>query len=74
MCMIEETTANNREIIDDATVQRLTHDEVVKLKEQGLLGELDTEEIIKKMIDSHSEFDKKTEFSKAKYIERKKKK
>ncbi|KAG2229072.1 hypothetical protein INT48_003286 [Thamnidium elegans] len=71
---IEETTANNREIIDDATVQRLSHEEVIQLKEQGLQGKLATEEIIKKMVDSHSEFAKKTEFSKAKYIERKKKK
>lgn len=71
---VEETAANNKEIIDDATVQKLSHEEVLKLKEQGLQGKLATEEIIKMMVDSHTEFDKKTEFSKAKYIERKKKK
>lgn len=71
---IEETAANNQEIIDNALVQKLSHEEVLKLKEQSLQGKLQTEEIIKMMVDSHSEFDKKTEFSKAKYIERKKKK
>ncbi|CEI95851.1 hypothetical protein RMCBS344292_10028 [Rhizopus microsporus] len=71
---IEETDANNQLIIDDTTVQKLTQEEVLKLKEEGLKGALDSEEIINKMIASHAEFDKKTEFSKAKYIERKKKK
>jgi tRNA (adenine-N(1)-)-methyltransferase non-catalytic subunit len=62
------------EIIDNALVQKLSHEEVLKLKEQSLQGKLQTEEIIKMMVDSHTEFNKKTEFSKAKYIERKKKK
>ncbi|KAI7891178.1 Gcd10p family-domain-containing protein [Mucor mucedo] len=72
--IVEETTANNREIIDDAAVQKLSYEEVIRLKEQGEQGKLGTEEIIKLMVDSHSEFSKKTEYSKAKYIERKKKK
>ncbi|CEJ02829.1 hypothetical protein RMCBS344292_16823 [Rhizopus microsporus] len=71
---VEETDANNQLIIDDTTVQKLTQEEVLKLKEEGLKGALNSEEIINKMIASHAEFDKKTEFSKAKYIERKKKK
>ena len=70
----EETEANNQLIIDDTTVQKLTQEEVLKLKAEGLKGTLNTEEIINKMVAAHSEFDKKTEFSKAKYIERKKKK
>ncbi|KAL7313037.1 tRNA (adenine(58)-N(1))-methyltransferase non-catalytic subunit trm6 [Mucor circinelloides] len=71
---IEETAANNQMIIDDASNQTLTHEQVLALKEKGLQGELATEEIIKMMVDSHSGFSKKTEYSKAKYIERKKKK
>ncbi|KAG1466690.1 hypothetical protein G6F46_000884 [Rhizopus delemar] len=71
---VEETEANNQLIIDDTTVQKLTQEEVLKLKAEGLKGTLNTEEIINKMVAAHSEFDKKTEFSKAKYIERKKKK
>lgn len=70
----EETEANNQLIIDDTTVQKLTQEEVLRLKAEGLKGTLNTEEIINKMVAAHSEFDKKTEFSKAKYIERKKKK
>ncbi|KAG0744816.1 hypothetical protein G6F57_006930 [Rhizopus arrhizus] len=71
---VEETEANNQLIIDDTTVQKLTQEEVLRLKAEGLKGTLNTEEIINKMVAAHSEFDKKTEFSKAKYIERKKKK
>lgn len=71
---LEETAANNQTIIDDASNQTLTHEQVLALKEKGLQGELATEEIIKMMVDSHSGFSKKTEYSKAKYIERKKKK
>ncbi|KAG2189980.1 hypothetical protein INT46_003283 [Mucor plumbeus] len=71
---VEETNANNQMIIDDASNQKLTHEQVLALKEKGLQGELATEEIIKMMVDSHSGFSKKTEYSKAKYIERKKKK
>ncbi|RCH90847.1 tRNA (adenine(58)-N(1))-methyltransferase non-catalytic subunit trm6, partial [Rhizopus stolonifer] len=71
---IEETDANNQTIIDNGSVQKLSQEEVLKLKEKGLKGELATEEIIKMMVDSHSEFEKKTEYSKAKYIARKKKK
>jgi hypothetical protein len=33
-----------------------------------------SQELIQKMIQSHASFDKKTEFSKAKYVQRKKKK
>jgi tRNA (adenine-N(1)-)-methyltransferase non-catalytic subunit len=61
-------------IIDDSSVQKLSHEQVLALKEQGLQGTMAAEEIIKKMVDSHGGFDKKTEYSKAKYIERKKKK
>ncbi|CEP19570.1 hypothetical protein [Parasitella parasitica] len=71
---LEETAANNQMIVDDASNQKLTHQQVLALKEKGLQGELATEEIIKMMVDSHSNFSKKTEYSKAKYIERKKKK
>ncbi|OBZ84806.1 tRNA (adenine(58)-N(1))-methyltransferase non-catalytic subunit TRM6 [Choanephora cucurbitarum] len=71
---VEETAANNQMIVDDGSVQKLSQEEVLKLKERGLKGELATEDIIKMMVDSHTEFEKKTEYSKAKYIARKKKK
>ncbi|KAJ8652243.1 hypothetical protein O0I10_012151 [Lichtheimia ornata] len=72
--VVEETNANNQMIIDNAAVQKLSHQEVETLKAESLKGNLTNDEIIQKIISSHAEFDKKTEFSKAKYIERKKKK
>ncbi|KAI9315990.1 adenine(58)-N(1)-methyltransferase non-catalytic subunit TRM6 [Dichotomocladium elegans] len=71
---VEETNANNQNITDKADVQKLTYQEVQMLKEEGLKGNLAHDEIIQKIIESHTDFDKKTEFSKAKYIQRKKKK
>ncbi|KAI9497190.1 Gcd10p family-domain-containing protein [Zychaea mexicana] len=69
-----ETNANNQNIVDNASVQKLSYQEVEKLKQEGLKGNMAHDEIIKKIIESHTEFDKKTEFSKAKYIQRKRKK
>ncbi|OAD79852.1 hypothetical protein PHYBLDRAFT_99099, partial [Phycomyces blakesleeanus NRRL 1555(-)] len=66
-----ETAANNQNIVDDTSVQLLSQEEVERLKEEGMKGNMDAAEIIRKMIESHTEFDKKTEFSKAKYIQRK---
>ncbi|KAG0164647.1 tRNA (adenine(58)-N(1))-methyltransferase non-catalytic subunit trm6 [Apophysomyces sp. BC1034] len=74
LATVEETTANNQTILDNSAVQTLTHEEIEKLKEEGLKGNMDANEIIQKMVESHSEFSKKTEYSKAKYIQRKKKK
>ncbi|KAI9249440.1 Gcd10p family-domain-containing protein [Phascolomyces articulosus] len=74
LATVEETNANNQNILDNADVQKLTHEEVEKLKQEGLKGNMKHDEIINKIIESHSEFDKKTEFSKAKYIQRKRKK
>ncbi|KAL0094864.1 adenine(58)-N(1)-methyltransferase non-catalytic subunit TRM6 [Phycomyces blakesleeanus] len=68
---VEETAANNQNIVDDTSVQLLSQEEVERLKEEGMKGNMDAAEIIRKMIESHTEFDKKTEFSKAKYIQRK---
>ncbi|KAI8342713.1 Gcd10p family-domain-containing protein [Chlamydoabsidia padenii] len=70
----KETKANNQNIIDTRAVQSLTYEEVEKLKEEGKSGALHSEEIIKRIMEAHTEFDKKTEYSKFKYIERKKKK
>ncbi|RGB33366.1 Gcd10p family-domain-containing protein [Rhizophagus diaphanus] len=64
---VDETDANNKEILDDPSKQKLSYQEIEKLKKQGLEGQ----DIIKKMVESHSAFDQKTEYSKAKYIKRK---
>ncbi|CAG8470760.1 5290_t:CDS:10 [Acaulospora colombiana] len=64
---VDETDANNKETIDDPSKQKLSYADIEQLKKDGLEGQ----DIIKKVIESHSTFDKKTEYSKAKYIKRK---
>ncbi|KAI9209595.1 Gcd10p family-domain-containing protein [Polychytrium aggregatum] len=66
--------ANNREIYDDTNSQKLSKEEIEQLKEEGLKGNVSAQDMIKKIIDSSSTFDKKTEFSKTKYIKRKERK
>ncbi|CAG8574278.1 12562_t:CDS:10 [Acaulospora morrowiae] len=64
---IDETDANNKETTDDPSKQKLSYADIEQLKKDGLEGQ----DIIKKVVESHSTFDKKTEYSKAKYIKRK---
>ncbi|KAG9305708.1 hypothetical protein G9A89_005106 [Geosiphon pyriformis] len=64
---VDETDANNRDIIDDPSTQKLSYTDIEKLKSEGIEGQ----EIIKKVVESHSAFEQKTEYSKAKYIKRK---
>ena len=61
----------NREIVDDATTQRMTMDEIVLLKAEGAGSGKD---LIAKILKSHSALDQKTEFALAKYTLRKIKK
>ncbi|KAF9431609.1 tRNA (adenine(58)-N(1))-methyltransferase non-catalytic subunit trm6 [Entomortierella beljakovae] len=71
---VEETENNNREIVDDSSSQKLSLDEIKALKSEGLKGELTGEEIVKKIKESHTAFDKKTAYSQAKYLQKKGKK
>ncbi|KAF9916867.1 tRNA (adenine(58)-N(1))-methyltransferase non-catalytic subunit trm6 [Lobosporangium transversale] len=71
---VEETKNNNREIIDDSSAQKLTLEDIRALKNEGLKGELTGEEIVNKLKESHSAFDKKTAYSQAKYLQKKGKK
>lgn len=41
MLILEETDANNREIFDDSSTQKLSFFDIEKLKEEGLKGELE---------------------------------
>ncbi|CAN6640693.1 tRNA (adenine(58)-N(1))-methyltransferase non-catalytic subunit TRM6 [Trichomonascus vanleenenianus] len=61
---------NNRELLDDPNVQALDMHKIEELKKQGLSGQ----EIIELVTKSHSAFEKKTAFSKEKYIKRKQQK
>ncbi|ORX52833.1 Gcd10p-domain-containing protein [Hesseltinella vesiculosa] len=71
---VEETAANNQNITDAANIQALSHEQVEKLKTESHSGKLDSQQLIEHLMNSHSAFDKKTEYSKHKYIQRKKKK
>lgn len=61
----------NQKIVDDASTQKLTLEEIEELKkEAGGAGK----EIVAKLLESHSAIDQKTAFSLAKYTLRKRKK
>jgi len=55
---------------DDSKLDTMTQDEIAELRRQGLSAE----EIMQKQIERHAEFDKKTDFSKEKWMKRKEKK
>ncbi|KAK2743991.1 tRNA (adenine(58)-N(1))-methyltransferase non-catalytic subunit trm6 [Myotisia sp. PD_48] len=59
----------NRHIVDEPSTQQLTAAEIENLKQTGA-----GKEIIAKLLESHSALDQKTEFSRAKYMLRKRKK
>ncbi|KAL2846657.1 Gcd10p family-domain-containing protein [Aspergillus pseudoustus] len=61
----------NREIVDDASTQKLTLEEIEALKRNSTAAGKD---IIAKILESHSAIDQKTAFSLAKYTLRKQKK
>lgn len=64
----ESTMRTNRQIVDDASTQTLTLQEIEELKkEAGGAGK----EIIAKILESHTALDQKTAFSLAKYTLRK---
>lgn len=69
----DETTAmrTNQHIVDDSSVQRMTMDEIEALK-QSTTGA--GKEIIARLLESHTALDQKTEFSRAKYMLKKRRK
>ncbi|ORZ38231.1 hypothetical protein BCR44DRAFT_47418 [Catenaria anguillulae PL171] len=67
---VEIPENNNRDIVDNDSNQKLTMDEIMSMRKEQHHGS----DIIDKIISNHSEFDKKTEFSKAKYIKKKREK
>ncbi|KAI9164328.1 tRNA (adenine(58)-N(1))-methyltransferase non-catalytic subunit trm6 [Blastocladiella emersonii ATCC 22665] len=60
---------NNREIYDDNANQKLTNQDI-----EALRAEKTGDDLINAIISNHTDFDKKTEFSKAKYIKKKREK
>ncbi|XP_057308812.1 tRNA (adenine(58)-N(1))-methyltransferase non-catalytic subunit TRM6-like [Hydractinia symbiolongicarpus] len=66
----DEITQDNRSIVDNPESQKLSKDEIMSLRDTGKTGE----EIVQTLVDNSATFKDRTEFSKAKYIKKKKKK
>eukprot|EP01125_Pyxidicula_operculata_P012013 TRINITY_DN393_c1_g2_i2.p2 TRINITY_DN393_c1_g2~~TRINITY_DN393_c1_g2_i2.p2 ORF type:complete len:454 (-),score=104.79 TRINITY_DN393_c1_g2_i2:1943-3223(-) len=66
----ETSGQDNRNLNDSSTAQKLTADEIKKMKDSGESGAA----IIQALVDSSSTFNNKTELSKEKYIKKKAKK
>jgi tRNA (adenine-N(1)-)-methyltransferase non-catalytic subunit len=62
---------NNQEIFDTNASQKLTAEEIVNIRQQDESGGM---RVVEALIENNSAFQKRTELSKAKYIERKKEK
>lgn len=72
--MFSNSAENNQNIINiGSKIQKLTSEDVNKLKESGATSDIG-QKIIEQMIASHEGFDKKTLFSQQKYLKRKQQK
>jgi tRNA (adenine-N(1)-)-methyltransferase non-catalytic subunit len=66
LAAVDQVLKNNQLTIDDATRQRLTHEEIEELKKSA-----GGKEVIEKILANHAGLEEKTEYSKAKYLARK---
>ena len=64
-----EEGRDNRSLNDDSTSQKLSRDDIMKLKNEGIGGQ----DIVEKIKVSSATFNEKTVYSKAKYLKKKKK-
>ncbi|CAG5136895.1 unnamed protein product [Candidula unifasciata] len=62
--------ADNRNLLDAESNQKMSKDDIMKMKDEGITGE----KIIEELIENSETFKGKTEFSQAKYLKKKKKK
>ncbi|XP_033115871.1 tRNA (adenine(58)-N(1))-methyltransferase non-catalytic subunit TRM6-like [Anneissia japonica] len=61
---------DNRSLVDDGRSQRLTRDDIVAMKSQGVQGQ----ELVEQIVEHSTTFKSKTVFSQAKYLKKKKNK
>jgi len=66
----EEELNDNRDMVDNNKAQKLQASEIEKMKQEGVEGQ----QIIDKLIENSESFNKRTEFSKAKYLAKKRQK
>lgn len=67
---IEKSGKDNRNITDDGESQKMTKDDIVKLRDEDLSSSV----IVEKLINNSTTFASKTEFSQEKYLKKKEKK
>ncbi|KAI8924663.1 Gcd10p family-domain-containing protein [Entophlyctis helioformis] len=70
----DEELNTNQTIVDDPSSQKLTQQDIEALKSKSMQGLVDHGSLIQMIAQNHAGFEKKTDFSKAKYIKRKQKK
>nr|XP_006819505.1 PREDICTED: tRNA (adenine(58)-N(1))-methyltransferase non-catalytic subunit TRM6-like [Saccoglossus kowalevskii] len=63
-----DAVGDNRNIVDDNTAQKLSHNEILALKKDGLKGE----DLIGQIVENSATFKEKNIYSQAKYIKKKK--
>lgn len=68
--IVKEGGVDNRDLQDDGRSQKLTPDEIIKLKNKGLTGR----EVIQVIAENSSTFKDKTVYSQEKYVNKKQKK
>ena len=66
----EEDLNDNRDMVDNNKAQKLQASEIEKMKQEGVEGQ----QIIEKLIENSESFNKRTEFSKEKYLAKKRQK
>jgi len=65
-----ESGEDNRDLVDNESSQKLSKQEIVKMREDGVDGK----EIVEKLIENSETFQNKTKFSQAKFLKKKAKK
>jgi len=65
-----EVDATNKELYDTNTSQKLSSEEIIQMRNKGIVGK----ELVKEILKNSTTFDKKTVYSQAKYIGKKEKK
>jgi len=65
-----ESGEDNRDLVDNESSQKLSKQEIIKMREDGVDGK----EIVEKLIENSETFQNKTKFSQAKFLKKKAKK
>lgn len=65
-----DTDVDNRNLQDDSSAQKLSAEDITELKDSGATGE----EIVSKLVENSATYKDKTEYSKEKYVKKKKRK